>query len=463
MELHLLDYIALGFYFILMVTLGYFTRRTKSFKEFAVGNHSVPAIMIFASLAATIVGPGFSVGVTSKSWDQGFLFYCLAATFSIQIIITGLFLAPRLAEHRDCNTIGEIMRKRYGRLTHLLAGILSVGLCVGFTAIMGKIGGGILHAITEWPIIYCIIAVTATTALLTFTGGIKATIATEGAQFSLIAIVIPVTLILGIGQSSLSMAELSSKASDLTSSAFDSLTGWQMFGIAISFMLGEVLIPPYANRALSAKSQAASKKGFLMAGGFVIIWLAIVAAFGIVAHGIVPGSTAPDDVFVTAGKLILPAGLFGLLLATLVAVIMSSQEACLNAAASSFVKDIWGIFSTPSEKNSLLLAKGITLILAALAIIFAQYSPSIIEGLLLLYAVWAPCMLVPLVGALYAKKLTPASGILSVLGGGIASWGWSFAGEPASIPAILIGLAVSIILFFIGNRIGSPIESTTQN
>lgn len=463
MTLHPLDLAAVAGYFILMAVLGFFTRRTKTFSEFAVGKHSVPAVMVFASLAATIVGPGFSVGVTSKSWEQGFLFYFLVVAFSLQILITGLLFAPRLAQHRDCTTLGDVMRKRYGRFAHLLTGILSVGLCVGLTAIMGKVGGSTLHMITGWPLVYCLIAVTGTTALLTFAGGLRATIATEGMQFSMIAIVIPVTLLLGVGHSSLNMTELSAKASELTSTSFQTMTGWQMFGIAISFMLGEVLIPPYANRALAAKTQAASKSGFLMAGVFVIVWLAIVAAFGIVAHGVIPADTAPDDVFVTAGQALLPIGVFGLLLATIVAIVMSSQEACLNAAASSFVRDIVGVFAKPNEKTSLLLAKGGTIFLAALAIVFGHFSPTIIEGLLFLYAIWAPCIIVPLIAALFLNQTKPLSGWLAILGGGGASWAWQAAKEPGAVPAILIGLAASLVCFIIGQAVGkaAPQPDTT--
>lgn len=418
--------------------------------------------MVFASLAATIVGPGFSVGVSSKSWDQGFLFYFLAVTFSIQILLTGLLFAPRLAQHRDCSTLGDVMRKRYGAFGQLLTGILSVGLCVGFTAIMGKVGGSMLHLITGWPLVYCLIAVTGTTALLTFSGGLRATIATEGMQFSMIAIVIPITLLIGVGQSSLSVAELSAKATELTTASMKGMTTWQMFGIAISFMLGEVLIPPYANRALAAKTQAASKSGFLMAGAFVVVWLAIVAAFGIVAHGILPADTAPDDVFVMAGQAILPIGLFGLLLATIVAVVMSSQEACLNAAASSLVRDIIGVFAKTDDRSSLLLAKGGTLVLATLAIIAAQFAPSIIDGLLFLYAIWAPCMITPLVAALFFERAKPMAGWLSILGGGAASWGWQAAKEPGAVPAILIGLLASIACFGIGQAFGKAKNSSME-
>jgi SSS family solute:Na+ symporter len=456
MTLHPLDIAALIGYFALMVYLGYLTRRTKTFSEFAVGGRTVPATMIFASLAATIVGPGFSVGITSKSWDQGFMIYFVTVTFAVQTLLTGFLFAPRLAKERDCNTLGDFMRKRYGVFTHLLTGILSVGLCIGFTAVMGKIGGGILHSISGWPLPVCLVVVTGTTALLTFTGGLRATIATEAVQFSLKAIIVPVMLLLTLSKSSASLADLSAKASVLTAQAFHGMTTWQLVGIAVSFALGEVLIPPYANRALAAKSVGASKSGFLFAGGFVIIWLAIVAALGIMAHGIIPADTKPDDVFVAIGRAVLPSGVFGLLLAALVAIVMASQESCLNSAAVAFVRDIVGVAVKPSEKTNLFLAKGSTLAIAAVAIFAAQFAPSIIDGLLIIYSIWAPAMIVSLIAALFLKETKPLASWLSILGGTGASLSWQFANSPGEVPAILIGLAASILLFGIGHILGKP-------
>lgn len=227
-----------------------------------------------------------------------------------------------------------------------------MGLCIGFTAVMGKIGGGILQSITGWPMTICLVAVTGTTALLTFTGGLRATIATEGMQFSMIAIVVPCMLLFAVVKSTVSLSALSANAYELTATAANGMTIWQLIGVGISFALGEVLIPPYANRALAAKSEAASRSGFLFAGGFVIIWLAIVAAIGVVAHGVIAADTKPDDVFVTVGRVVLPVGLFGILLATLVAIVMSSQESVLNSAAVAFVRDVVGVSSqSPLKKR----------------------------------------------------------------------------------------------------------------
>jgi SSS family solute:Na+ symporter len=456
MNLSALDSLAVFAYFGLMAWLGYITRRTKTFSEFAVGGHSIPTIIIFASLAATIVGPGFSIGVTSRSWGMGFAFYYLAVAFAAQTLSTGLFFGPKLTEQRDCNTLGDVMRKRYGLFTQMLTGIVSVGVCIGFTAVMGKIGGSTLHGITGWPLELCLVIVTGTTALLTFTGGLRATVATEGVQFSMKAIIVPVMLLLAVAASHTSLTDLAAKAANLTRLSFASMSGWQITGIASSFALGEVLIPPYANRALAAKTVAASRTGFLLAGGFIIVWLAIVAALGIVGHSVVPATTNPDDVFVAIGRAVLPVGIFGILLAAVVAIVMSSQESVLNSGAVALVRDIIAVVSPIDEKTALVFARAGTIAIAIVAILSAQFAPSIIDGLLLVYAIWAPTMIVSLLAALYLKTTKPLASWLSMLGGAGASLGWQFAEPKSELPAILVGMAASMALYALGHAVGTP-------
>jgi len=446
-----LDGAAIVGYFLLMGVLGILTRRNRTFKEFALGRQSIPAMMIFASLAATIVGPGFSFGFTTKGYETGFLFFFLCVTYAFQTIVTGVFLAPRLTRMRDCATLGDVMNKRYGKFAQFLTGVLSVGLLVGFTAIMGKIGGSMLHAITDWPLTACLILVTGTTALLTFAGGLRATIATEAMQFTMFSIIVPVVVLLAIWNSPVSVAEHAAKGWELTASGYEAMSALALFGIAISFLLGETLLPPYANRALAAKSTQGSTAGFVMAGVYTIIWLGVVAVLGVLAHSFVPDGTAADNVFVLMGKQLLPIGVYGILLAAVVGIVMSSQEAVLNSGAVAFVKDIVGVFGAQSEKRALFLGKAATLGIAVAAIYFAHFAPSIIDGLLILYSIWAPSILLPLIAALYGWRGGSVSGWLSMLMGAGVSMVWQLMlNEPAGIPAILAGLVGSAAGYLVG-------------
>ncbi|MBI2240124.1 MAG: sodium:solute symporter family protein [Magnetospirillum gryphiswaldense] len=450
-----LDFVAICGYFALMAIFGYLTRRTKTFAEFAVGSHSVPRFMVFASLAATIVGPGFSVGFTSKGWASGYLFFYLALAYGAQVVVTGLLLAPRLSEHRDCHSLGDVMRKKYGPATQFLTGIVSVGLCIGFTAVMGSIGGKMLQAISGWPLPVCLILVTGMTALLTFSGGVRATIATEGLQFALFSITIPALLLIAAAKHPESISDIAIKAATLTEQSVASMSPLQLFAIAVSFMLGETLLPPYANRALAARSNADSRSGFVMAGLYSVVWLGLVTALGVVAHGILSPDAGSDNVLLLMGQYLLPAGIFGLLLAAIVAIVMSSQEAVLNSATVAFIRDIVCVLYKPSDRTTLLIAKAGTVLFAAIAVVAAQFAPSVIDGLLILYAIWTPTILVPLVMGLFLRETRSMAGWLSIVAGGATTAAWQFLlAEPFGTPPILVGIAASLIGYGIGHFMG---------
>src|ERR1700733_4755441 len=456
MNISVLDIAGIISYFVATALFAYFARRTRSFTEFSVGNRKVPTMMVFASLAATIIGPGFSIGFTGKGYNSGYLFYILALTYGLQTVLVGVFFAPRLTEYTDCHTIGDVMEKRYGKFTHFLTGIVSVGLCVGFTAVMGKIAGNLLHSVTGWPLFLCIATVTMFTAVYTFTGGVRAVIATDAMHFSWYTLVVPIMLLTAFVKLPVSHLELSASASALTSGGFAGLNKMQIFGIMISFLLGETLIPPYTNRALAAKTTSASRRGFISAGLFCTVWLAIVASLGICARQYLGPNIGADDVFITLARLILPSGVFGLLLAAIIAIVMSSQESVLNSATVSLVRDVIGINRPLSDKAELRLGRMGTLLIAAISVVVSTYSPSIIDGLLICYSIWAPSILLPFLIALYRKNTVPAAGWLSMILGGTTSIIWqTILKEPFGVPAILPGLVMSTFGYIVGHSLGT--------
>ena len=452
-----LEFYGLIAYFLLCLGLAWLTRRTRSFKEFSVGSQKVPTAMIFASLAATYIGPGFSVGFTGKGFGSGFTFCVLSLTYAVQTILVGLFFAPRLARNRDCYTIGDVVERHYGKFAHLLTGIVSVGLCIGFTAIMGKIGGQLLSTVTGLSVPLSIALITLITALYTFTGGIRAVIANDGVQFIWFSLIIPAMALLAYFKCPASTHEVAAKAMELTRAGFSGMTGMQIFGVLVSFLLGETLTPPYANRALAAKTESASRTGFILAGLYCPVWLGICAVLGVYGHFFLPAGVAADDVFLGVGKYLLNGLFYGGLLAAVIAIVMSSQESVMNSASVALVRDIIGLNGKLTDRQQLIWGRTGTIGVALIATVVAQYAPSIIDGLLICYSIWAPGVLLPFLLGLYVKNTRPMAGWLAMLCGAAVSIVWQTAlKEPMGIPAILVGLAASFGGWLIGQTFGKP-------
>src|SRR5690606_25819944 len=183
---------------------------------------------------------------------------------------------------------------------------------------------------------------------------------------------------------------------------------------------GEMLIPPYANRALASHDKGASRSGFLLAGVFSAFWFLAIVLLGIFASAIL-GDTPSDNVLLELANTVLPAGLKGIFIVALAAIVMSTQESVLNAGAAIFTNDIWCKTNRARTESILLVGRVATLIIAVAAIFLAYFMPSIISILLISYAIWAPAVAIPLAWYLLGLPVRANSGTAAMVFGCVTS------------------------------------------
>ena len=390
-------------------------RAAREFAEFSLARRALPLALVFGSLAATCVGPVFSIGFVGKGFRSGFLFLGIGLAYAVQNILVGLLIAPRLRGLRDCHTLGDAIGQKYDRKCQILAGIISVGLCAGFAAVMAKAGGDVLHDIFKLPHWSAVIVVVGVTALYTTFGGLRASVITDAFQFTAFAILLPVTLLLVLGfHLEGGAATFASEALSATKNGLGSTGTIEIIGLLAAFLLGETLIPPYANRALASKTTRVSRNGFVLAGVFSVVWFMVMIALGVAATSIIPESTKVDHELLTLVKTIMPAGGYTLLMVVLISVVMSSLDSLLNAGAVAFAEDVIKPFVKVPDTTALNIGRCATIAIAAVAAAGAVAVPSIITGLLICYAIWAPAILPALIIGLWIKHPRPLAGILSM-------------------------------------------------
>ncbi len=449
MNLNTFDILIIVAYFGGLLAFGLIVRRIRDFGDYAVGGRVVPTAMIFASLTATYIGPGYTMGFTAKGFASGWLFFFVALAFTAQTALVAKFLAPRLHSFVNCYTIGDVLGQQHGKSAHLTAGVISTALCLGFAAIMSKVGGLVIHGTTGWPVWVGVMVVTGVGLIYCYTGGIKSVIATEAVQFTVFAIAIPLLLWFSVARSGVDLAAANAGGWSSFRLAIGGMGTWQVVGLFVSFFLGETLIPPYANRAFAAGSASMAKSGFLLAAGYSVLWFGIVVGLGAIAAQVLPGTPA-DDAFMTLAVKYLPHGLLGLLVVAVLSIIMSSAESILNAGAVSFTRDVRDVIASGGleDRQRLNLTRLGTLGLGVTSAILALYAPSIIDGLLIIYSIWAPSVLPVLVLALLLKQPPRAAATPAMIAGAIASLVWQFAlKEPGQVPAVIVGLACNLVVY----------------
>ena len=436
-------------------------RAAREFSEFSLAGRSLPLALVFGSLAATYVGPGYSIGFVDKGFRSGFLFLGIGLAYALQNILVGLLVAPRLRALKDCHTLGDAIGQKYDRTCQILAGVISVGLCAGFAAVMAKAGGDVVRDISGLPHWSSVLIVVAITALYTTSGGLRASVVTDAFQFSAFAILLPVALLIVLGfylkGGSAAFAE---QASVVTTKGLSDTTTIELIGLLAAFLLGETLIPPYANRALASETTRVSRNGFILAGLFSLFWFMVMISLGVAARTILVEDPGEDLVLMTTVKSTLPPVCYALLLVVLISVVMSSLDSLLNAGAVSFTQDIARSFvKLPDALN---VGRAATIVIAAVAAVGAMAVPTIIGGLLACYAVWAPAILPTLIFGLWIERPRPLAGILSMsvgLGAAITLWisMWLFVTyiRPIKIeipPLVIVpALGAALVAYIVGH------------
>jgi SSS family solute:Na+ symporter len=451
MNLNWIDFVVIAVYFAGLFLFGLLVRRIRNFADYAIGGKSVPSAMIFASLAATYIGPGYTLGFASKGFSSGFLFFFVAMAFTLQTLLVGIFVAPRLHRYENCFTVGDVMGRVFGKPAQLATGIITLLLSIGFVAIMGKVGGLVLQGSTGLPLVWGVALVTFIGVVYTFTGGIKSVIATDSMQFSIFAIGIPVLLFVVWFKSGVNLAAASQSGWNAARISLREMGGLQALGLFLSFFLGETLIPPYANRALAAGTDKMATTGFVTAAGYSVVWFGMVVVLGVLGRAIIPNA-GPDDIFMTLTTSYLPHGMIGLIIVAITAVIMSSQESVLNAGSVSFTRDLVRPLSIglQSDRAGIGITRAATVVVGVIATIAAVKAPSIIDGLLIIYSLWAPSVLPVFLLGILLPKPSRNAGLPAMLAGAVSSVIWQFAlNSPGGVPAILIGLIANLIVYII--------------
>jgi SSS family solute:Na+ symporter len=440
-------------YIIILAVVAVRARAAHEYAEFSLAKRSLPLALIFGSLCAAYVGPGFSIGFVGKGFQSGLLFLLVGLAYAAQNILVGLFIAPRLRSLSDCHTLGDAIGRKYNRTCQILAGIISVGLCMGFAAVMAKAAGVVVQDVFGIPKWIAIILIAIGTTLYTSFGGLQASVMTDALQFTLFTILMPAILLFALfvplhdGA-----AALAYELKTATAAGFQSTSWVQILGLVAAFFLGETLIPPYANRALATRTTRASRNSFVLAGLFSFVWFTVMISLGIVARAMIPAGTGEDDVLLTLVRTMMPAGGYAMLLVALLSVIVSSLDSLLNAGAVTFTQDIIKPFVKVSDGASLVCGRLATVGIAVVAAAAAMAVPRIIDGLLMCYTVWAPAMLPAAVLGLWLKKPRPLAGILSMVTGATAALLLQFLwGDVIEIPAILLALAAALAAYLAGH------------
>ncbi len=454
--LNYLDYAIIILYLCVVLVVGLLSGKgMKSLQDFSVSHRSYTSLVIFATLSASFIGGGFSIGNAEKVYRFGIANIIALWGFSLKEILVSKFIAPRMDNFPNVISAGDIMERGYGKLAKVVTGFFSVFLCAGIVGAqvgaMGVIFKVFLGIEPTWGILIgCGIVIAYSTI-----GGMRAVVLTDIIQFCVLAIGLPAALIFGI----VKIGGFSAIREAVPASHFSMPSEALPFGAFISlfltFLLGETLVPPYVQRLFIGKNSSHTARGTMLSGIFSIPFFVITGAIGLVALSL-DSKLDPNLAMPYVIRTALPVGVRGIVIAGVISIVMSSADSFLNGAATGCINDIVKpLRKNPlPERQELLLAKLTNCFVGILAVVFAIKISSILDILIYAYNFWAPVILVPLAAVFLGVRVTKAGFLSGTVAGLMSVPIWNRLLEsPMGISGLVIGVFCNFIVFTLVNKI----------
>jgi SSS family solute:Na+ symporter len=428
-------------------------RGIRNLSHFSVAGRSFSSFVVFATLSASFIGGGFTLGNAEKVFALGIVNIAALWGFSVKEIMVATLLAPRMDRFAHAISVGDILQEAYGRTAKIVSGCFGLVLCAGIVgAQVGAMGYvfNLFLGIDQFRgiLIGCGIVFAYATV-----GGMRAVVFTDILQFAVLAAGIPLALLMGIHHA----GGWETVALSVPPSHFNLLGNKSVpafISLFLTFLLGETLVPPYVQRLLIGKTAGHTARGTLWSGLLSIPFFAVTGLIGLTALSMNP-DLDPNLALPYVIQQALPVGLRGLVVAGIISVVMSSADSFLNGAAVAFSNDVVNPLrrAPVSDRAQLVLAKAVTLAVGILAVIVAVRIKSILDILIWAYNFWAPVIVVPLAAAIVGVRAGSAVFLSSVCAGLTGMILWNAGGRPWGVDGLVVGVLASLAAFVLCGRL----------
>ncbi|NXQ10763.1 SC5A9 protein, partial [Peucedramus taeniatus] len=435
--------VVLYFVFILVVGIWSSIRASRgTVGGYFLAERSMSWWPIGASLMSTDVGSGSFIGLAGTAAAGGiavggFEWNAIWPLLALGWIFVPVYIAAGVV------TMPQYLKKRFGgQRLQIYTSVLSLILYI-FTRISVYIFAGALFIQTAlgWNLYLSTVVLLAVTALYTIAGGLTAVIYTDVLQTLIMVLGALVLMFIGfekVGWYEGLKEKYSTAIPKITvpntdchlprADAFhlfrDPITGdlpWPglVFGLTVVALWCWCTDQVMVQRSLSAKNLSHAKGGSVLAG-----YLKLFPVFFLVMPGMISRALFPDEVAcvdpeickricgtavgcsnIAYPKLVIelmPDGLRGLMIAVMMAALMSSLTSVFNSSSTLFVVDIWKrVRRQASEKELMIVGRVFTLILVVISILWIPMVQSANSGKLFDYIQSIGSFLCPPIATLF--------------------------------------------------------------
>lgn len=444
-------FIIIALYFVGLLLIGWLSaKKNKNSEDFFVAGRSLNKWTAANTMAATAIGSGTTIGVCTMAYNAGISAAWILIGYSLGFVLIALLIGKKIYR-LDALTLTDVIGSHYNdtvrNLTTLLVLISYVGIaCAQFVA-LGNIMSVLLGIPFKTAVVVCGVVVIIYTTL----GGLSALSQTDSYQLIINLIGVMVILpLLGF--------RATHGFTDIVAALPESFFSMGSYGAAATLGFFSWIIPQAFLsqelwvRIFACKNEKLAVQSTMIASvGIYLPYAVSVVSVGLIAATLAPGlegDAVLPTLITTLGNPIIQ----GILLAGLIAAVMSCADSVLLVSSSNLVHDLWcrALGHEIKKENELKASRLGVVIIGVLGIVLALFAQNIISVMQL--------MATPFVGAIFPitlamffwKKVTNKGAIITIIAGLVmfvitGVMGISILGQDPSFVTVVVCTVVLII------------------
>ena len=450
-------------YLFALVAVGiYKIRSVKNSEDFMVAGRVLPWYILVGTLLATWMGSGSLFSGAGLGYRNGLagLWSSGGAWLGIALIY---FISKRIRNFGKV-TVPDIFEARYGQLAAVLATITTV---VAYTTIVSyqfRGGGKVLSMVSDgmvsletgiiitavFAISYTVLAGMFSVVYTDVVNGVLMTIGTIGALIFLYFKIGGLTEIITVAESAGKWQWFGNWAAERTGDISGPIIAISFFVPTMLLLMGDANM---YQRIFSARDGGSAKKAVFFWIIGVVVLESVISMLGLTGavaatKGIIPDLVAEAQVGLTDPGALLEARQSGsesvipaiaryaglplilglLLVSTMMAIIVSTADSFLLIPATNLTRDVYlrYINTTATEKQILLISRGLVLILGLIAFLLVSQFKTVLNAAFTAYNIYGTSITPALLAAFLWKRATKEGAVASIITGASVTIIWTY-------------------------------------
>lgn len=473
--------LAIVLYMIAMIVIGWYAfRKTSNLTDYMLGGRGLgPAVTALSAGAADMSG-WLLMGLPGAIYAMGMVEAWIAIGLTMGAYLNWMFVAPRLRVYtqvtNDSITIPSYLDNRLNDTTKLLRIASGIIILVFFTFYVssGMVSGGkFFESSFGFDYHTGLIVVSLVTVGYTLFGGFLAVSYTDFLQGLIMVIALIAVPTVGIFLTGGIDGTIES-IKMVNPEHFDLLPASATAAVVISSVawgLGYFGQPHIIVRFMAIKSVKETKSARRIGIGWMIFSLlgAIVTALVGVAYFQQQGETLkdPETVFIVLGQILFHPFIGGIVLAAILAAVMSTISSQLIVTSSALIEDIYkAILKKDGTDAHYVLSGRVAVLVVAIVAAVIAWNPnsSILDLVGFAWAGFGAAFGPVILLSLYWRKLTNYGALAGMVSGAAVAFVWGTVDKLSNmlyeiVPGFLTCLIIAVIVSLVTYKRNEEIEA----